>query len=321
MSWYAWATGAEEEAAAVPSAADEGGPEAAKAKAEEPQDRGRPQAGKSAASASGASASSPLQLRRQQRVDLAPGRGELSGRQFCERVLVRVYDLGTTVLTHPHNAITKSYGAFHTGVEVFGREWSFGMTDDWRTGITWCPPGKNPDHTFRETLAMGYTKCSLGEFSRILSEMKLDWRGSSYHLLARNCHHFSDALCRKLGVGRLPPWINDLAGVGEATANGIDTVYRSLSLTDAFFSVKSGLYLTIAGIPQCFSGGRYKDLPDGQELEDDPSGAKERSSELHRRPPSVGDLVHPEKGEALVVYHTMSSPLPDTAPLASDGGR
>ena len=80
--------------------------------------------------------------------------------------------------------MTRSYGAFHSGVQVFwlmrnillfflcwvsrgseeiqvisqvyGREWSFGMTlDDVSTGVTWNPPGKNEDHSFRETISMG----------------------------------------------------------------------------------------------------------------------------------------------------------------------
>mmetsp|Transcript_19863 Transcript_19863/g.62150 ORF Transcript_19863/g.62150 Transcript_19863/m.62150 type:complete len:312 (+) Transcript_19863:1300-2235(+) len=230
----------------------------------------------------------------------------------CERVLVRVYDLGTTFLLHPHNAISRSYGAFHTGVEVFGREWSFGMAEDWRTGVTWCPPGKNPDHTFRETLAMGFTKCNFAEFTQILNEMKQEWRGSSYSLLTRNCHHFSDALCGRLGVGRLPPWINDLAGVGDATATAFDKVYSSVSISDAFSSVKSGLYLTFTGVPECLSGRRRPELQadgeaqDPDEESDDPDDPRGPAChELRSLPPTRGDLVYPARGEAVLVFHTM----------------
>lgn len=228
----------------------------------------------------------------------------------CERVLVRVYDLGTTILTHPHNALSRSYGAFHTGVEVFGREWSFGMSEDWRTGVTWCPPGKNPDHTFRETLAMGYTKCTFVDFTHILNEMKQEWKGSSYSLLTRNCHHFSDALCLRLGVGSLPPWINDLAGVGDATASAFDKVYSSVSISDAFYTVKSGLYLTIAGVPECLRGRRRPDLqPIADEDSDDPDDPRElHGLALREMPPARGDLVYPAQGEATIVYHTMGHP-------------
>jgi hypothetical protein len=145
-------------------------------------------------------------------------------RVYRERVLVRVYHLNKTVITRALNRNLKSYGAFHTGVEVYGREWSFGMTfDDWSTGITWNPPGENPDHTFCETLSMGYTQLSPTQVWQLIEEMKTEWRGCTYHLLSRNCHHFSDSFCRKLGVNRIPTWLNDLAGTGAATVEFLDT--------------------------------------------------------------------------------------------------
>mmetsp|Transcript_47945 Transcript_47945/g.128487 ORF Transcript_47945/g.128487 Transcript_47945/m.128487 type:complete len:368 (+) Transcript_47945:79-1182(+) len=135
-----------------------------------------------------------------------------------ERVYVRVYDLGTTFLTRLHNSMLKSYGAFHTGVEVYGREWSFGLVcNEWSTGVMSNAPGRNKDHTFRETLIMGFTRCSSAQVVQILNEMKYQWRGCTYDLFSRNCHHFSNALCARLGVGVLPPWVNDLAtSLGDA---------------------------------------------------------------------------------------------------------
>lgn len=143
-----------------------------------------------------------------------------AGRRHTERVFVRVYDLGTTVLTRGVlNYVAQSYGAFHTGVEVYGREWSFGMTlDDKSSGITWNPPAQHADHTFRETLSMGYTSMSPSEVFQLIESMRNEWRGCTYRLLTRNCHHFSDAFCQKLGVSTLPPWVNTLASVGAGVA-------------------------------------------------------------------------------------------------------
>mmetsp|Transcript_42283 Transcript_42283/g.111831 ORF Transcript_42283/g.111831 Transcript_42283/m.111831 type:complete len:348 (-) Transcript_42283:55-1098(-) len=135
-----------------------------------------------------------------------------AGNPVLERVFVRVYDLGQNLLTRWHNCYAKSYGAFHTGVEVYGREWSFGMTgDDWSTGITEHEPGQNSDHTFRETLMMGYTKYSARQVHQIINMMKMEWKGCTYNLFSRNCHNFTNALCAKLGVTPLPGWINELA--------------------------------------------------------------------------------------------------------------
>merc|ERR1712146_682851 len=35
-----------------------------------------------------------------------------------------------------------------------------------------------------------------------------------YHLLQRNCCDFSNELCKRLGVGRVPGWVKSAAGAG-----------------------------------------------------------------------------------------------------------
>jgi len=176
-------------------------------------------------------------------------------RVYRERVLVRVYHLNKTVVTRALNRNFKSYGAFHTGVEVYGREWSFGMTfDDWSTGITWNPPGENPDHTFGETLSMGYTTLSPTQVWQLIEEMKTEWRGCTYHLLSRNCHHFSDAFCQKLGVNRIPSWLNELAGTGAATVEFLDTADSGYdggeALVDFFSGIRRSVTEALGGTPE-----------------------------------------------------------------------
>lgn len=138
--------------------------------------------------------------------DLAEVRGVKPG-----RVSLRVYDLGMTVITRGYNAVNKSYGAFHTGVEVYGREWSFGAAPPGYSGIGENPPGENTQHSFRETLVMGYTKYNPEEIFHIVEEMSQTWTGVSYEVLTKNCHNFSEAFCKRLGVPGVPSWINDLA--------------------------------------------------------------------------------------------------------------
>ncbi|CAE7347939.1 unnamed protein product, partial [Symbiodinium necroappetens] len=48
----------------------------------------------------------------------------------------------------------------------------------------------------------------------LLSALAQDWQGEDYDILHRNCCHFSDMLCRRLGVGPIPDWITNLAGAG-----------------------------------------------------------------------------------------------------------
>jgi len=152
----------------------------------------------------------------------------LPGRPQAERVFVRVYDLGKTFLTRWPNMLARDYGAFHSGVEVYGMEWSFGMTpDSWSTGVAANVPGHHPDHSFRETLSMGFTNLSQGQVSEILKEMTAEWKGRTYDVLLRNCHHFSDELCRRLGVAPLPSWVNQLAGTTASAAGAIEGMSAS----------------------------------------------------------------------------------------------
>mmetsp|Transcript_18670 Transcript_18670/g.41660 ORF Transcript_18670/g.41660 Transcript_18670/m.41660 type:complete len:286 (-) Transcript_18670:12-869(-) len=173
-----------------------------------------------------------------------------------EPVNLKVYDLGKSFMTRGVlNAVTKSYGAFHSGVEVYGREWSFGMTmEDWATGVTWNPPGLNADHSFKESIVMGYTTLSPESVWKIIQELKREWLGCTYHILQRNCHHFSDELLRRLGVRRAPPWLNDLAESGAATAEFLDSADSGYdggeALYDFFDSVKKTVFYALGGNPE-----------------------------------------------------------------------
>merc|ERR1712224_594494 len=46
--------------------------------------------------------------------------------------------------------------------------------------------------------------------------MGMQWMSEDYDILRRNCCHFSAALCEELGVGPVPSWVTNLAGVGAA---------------------------------------------------------------------------------------------------------
>jgi len=114
-----------------------------------------------------------------------------------------------------HAAYWAGLGVFHTGVEVDGKEWTFGGHESSHTGIFDMVPKQIPNQPhikFRESFLLGETT---GDVRNIIDSMLSDWPGQGYHLLSRNCNHFSDAfLMRLLGFG-LPPWINRLAYVGQ----------------------------------------------------------------------------------------------------------
>ena len=59
-------------------------------------------------------------------------------------------------------------------------------------------------YTYRECIVLGKTNCSILKVNQILRELSREWPGNSYDLLAKNCNHFCDEFCEKLGVQKLP---------------------------------------------------------------------------------------------------------------------
>ncbi|KAK9914312.1 hypothetical protein M0R45_038098 [Rubus argutus] len=107
-------------------------------------------------------------------------------------------------------------GIFHSAVQVYGEdEWSFGFCEQ-GSGVFSCPSGKNPMYTYRESIVLGTTDCSIFKVNQILRELSREWPGFCYDLLSKNCNHFCDELCERLGVPKLPGWVNRFAHAGDA---------------------------------------------------------------------------------------------------------
>ncbi|CAL0303368.1 unnamed protein product [Lupinus luteus] len=140
-------------------------------------------------------------------------------------VILHIYDVTNSGSDKTNNTILQINkifkdgiglgGIFHSAVQVYGDdEWSFGFCEQ-GTGVFSCPSGKNPMYTYRESLTLGKTNLSIFKVNQILRELSREWPGSSYDLLARNCNHFCDELCERLGVLKLPGWVNRFANAGD----------------------------------------------------------------------------------------------------------
>ncbi|CAJ1386093.1 unnamed protein product [Effrenium voratum] len=111
-------------------------------------------------------------------------------------------------------------GAFHAGVEVNGKEWSYGYSPD-GSGVFSCSPKGCKAHVYKDSLEMGECQKSSAEIEAIIQEMEGDWPGFDYDLLRKNCCLFSKALVEKLGVGPVPSWVTNLAAAGATLHDGI----------------------------------------------------------------------------------------------------
>uniref|UniRef100_A0A061QLQ2 Pppde thiol peptidase family isoform 1 n=1 Tax=Tetraselmis sp. GSL018 TaxID=582737 RepID=A0A061QLQ2_9CHLO len=144
-------------------------------------------------------------------------------------VNLHVYDVTNTAYDQANhfimrmNNLTRDIsvgGLFHGAVEVYGREWSFGFCEE-GSGVYACIPKLNRQYTYRETVPLGRTKYCQREVNRLLRQMRDEWQGDSYDLLSRNCCHFCEEFCKRLGLEPLPRWLNRFATGADSAINAV----------------------------------------------------------------------------------------------------
>ncbi|XP_016995147.2 deubiquitinase DESI2 [Drosophila takahashii] len=146
------------------------------------------------------------------------GGGGGAGGRSCDEILpkepvvLNVYDLVDT------NDYTMALGVgfFHSGVQLYGREYGFGGHEFAMSGIFEIRPCNGQaelgEHfRFRESILLGYTHLSSTEVERIVQQLGAQFQGNSYHLTSKNCNHFSNSLARIVCGRKIPGWVNRLA--------------------------------------------------------------------------------------------------------------
>lgn len=144
-------------------------------------------------------------------------------------VTLHIYDVDCSSGMQALNRVLSMWGtgAFHAGVEVFGREWSFGSPGGIYTSVPRCCE----EHHYFESVPMGHTTMVRKQFNKLIQVLQMEWRGCEYDVLTRNCCHFADELCKRITGNSVPNRIMSLAGAGAAIAGGAEK-YLGLSGDD-----------------------------------------------------------------------------------------
>ncbi|XP_027331375.1 deSI-like protein At4g17486 [Abrus precatorius] len=125
-------------------------------------------------------------------------------------VVLNVYDL-TPINNYMY---WFGFGIFHSGIEVHGKEYGFGAHDFPASGVFEVEPRKCPGFIFRRSLCLGQTNMNSSDFRTFIENVASEYHGDTYHLISKNCNHFTDDVSYRLTGKRIPGWVNRLARLG-----------------------------------------------------------------------------------------------------------
>lgn len=108
-------------------------------------------------------------------------------------------------------------GIFHSGIEVYGVEYAYGGHPYNFSGVFENSPQDSEElgdnFKFKESILIGETDFTASDVRDLIKTLGHDFKGDKYHLINRNCNHFSAVLAKTLSGKDIPNWINRLANI------------------------------------------------------------------------------------------------------------
>ena len=97
-----------------------------------------------------------------------------------------------------------------------GFEYGYGAHEYSSSGVFEVEPRNCPGFIFRRSVLLGTTSMSPSDFRSFMEKLSRKYHGDTYHLIAKNCNHFTEEVCLQVTGKPIPGWINRMARVGKA---------------------------------------------------------------------------------------------------------
>lgn len=134
-----------------------------------------------------------------------------SNSDYDTQIMLNVYDL--TPINH--YTVWFGFGIFHSGIEVHGMEYGFGAHDFPVSGVFEVEPKSCPGFIFRCSIPLGRVNMPPSEFRTFIESVASEYHGDTYHLISKNCNHFTDDIACRMTGKHIPGWVNRLAWFGN----------------------------------------------------------------------------------------------------------
>uniref|UniRef100_A0A5B6ZYJ6 Putative PPPDE thiol peptidase family protein isoform 2 n=1 Tax=Davidia involucrata TaxID=16924 RepID=A0A5B6ZYJ6_DAVIN len=128
------------------------------------------------------------------------GGGDGNTTNYETQIMLNVYDL--TPLNHYTYLV--GVGIFHSGIEVHGMEYGFGAHDFPVSGVFEVEPKSCPGFIYRCSIPLGRINMAPSEFRMFIESIASDYHGDTYHLMSKNCNHFTDDISWRLTGRQIP---------------------------------------------------------------------------------------------------------------------
>ena len=105
-------------------------------------------------------------------------------------------------------------GMFHSTIEIFDLEFSFGFCETGMCGITVSKSGISNKMKIKEKIYLGHTHFNLKTIKELIYTISSSWEGSTYNPFIKNCNDFTKDFSTLLleDNAYYPEYVNLLAG-------------------------------------------------------------------------------------------------------------